>query len=180
MSTPTALARRAGSTAACLALALGLAVTAPSPPAHAADSAHFQLGNLAVGKCLEVADWRTDDGAPVRTWTCTGGDNQKWYWTDRDELVNVHSGKCLEIPGYSTTWGTQGGQWSCNRGRNQTWSDANRLHSGSRTIVNLNSGLNLDVSGSDPADGTPVIQWGPTGGYNQVWAPSPFPPGPHH
>ncbi|WP_327673944.1 RICIN domain-containing protein [Kitasatospora sp. NBC_00458] len=169
-----------GRAAASAVAAAALAVTVQSSPAHAADSAQFRITNLAVGKCLEVADWRIDDGAPIRMWSCTSGNNQDWYWTDRDELVNVRSGKCLDIPGLSTDQGVQAVLWTCNGGRNQAWSDANRLHSGSRTIVNLNSGLNLDVKGANPADGTAVIQWAPNNGYNQAWAYSPFPPGPHN
>ncbi|WP_406208451.1 RICIN domain-containing protein [Kitasatospora sp. NBC_01560] len=163
-----------------LALATGAAVAVPTAPARAEDSARFVIGNLSSYKCLEVADRRTDDGAPVRQWTCTGGDNQKWYWTDRNELVNVHSGKCLEIPAYSTTWGTPAGQWTCNGGTNQAWSDANRLHSGLRYLTNAHSGLYLDVAGASTADGAPVGQWGLNAGYNQVWYYQPFPPGPHN
>ncbi|MFF1907575.1 RICIN domain-containing protein [Kitasatospora sp. NPDC058218] len=180
MTDRSAVRRRLGSAAAVLALAAGTALTAPVAPARAEDSAPFTIGNLATYNCLEVADWRTDDGAPVRQWTCTGGDNQKWVWTDTDQLVNVHSGKCLEIPGYSTAPGTRAGQWTCNGGLNQAWSDASRLHSGLRHLTNLHSGLRLDVAGASTADGAPVIQWDLNEGYNQVWYYSPFPPGPHH
>ncbi|WP_353962706.1 RICIN domain-containing protein [Streptomyces sp. NBC_00572] len=34
--------------------------------------------NVHSGKCLEVADWRTDNGDPVRQWDCTGQPNQQW------------------------------------------------------------------------------------------------------
>ncbi|MEU1507005.1 RICIN domain-containing protein [Kitasatospora sp. NPDC005748] len=182
MTGRTSSKRRVGSAAAVVTLALGgaLAAAAPAGPARAATSAPFQIGNLATYKCLEAADWRTDDGAPVRQWTCTGGDNQKWAWTDANQLVNVHSGKCLEIPGYSGEPGTAVGQWTCNGGANQVWSDASRLHSGLRHLVNAHSGRYLDVAGGSTADGAPVIQWGLNGADNQVWYYSPFPPGPHH
>ncbi|MFE2726527.1 RICIN domain-containing protein [Kitasatospora sp. NPDC059327] len=180
MNDRTSVRHRFGPTAAVLALAAGLALATPAGEARAATSAPFAIGNLATYKCLEVADWRTDNGAPVREWTCTGGDNQQWVWTDADELVNVHSGKCLEIPAYRTDPGAPAGQWDCNGGLNQAWSDADRLHSGLRHLVNRHSGRYLDVAGASTADGAPVIQWDLNGGYNQVWYYSPFPPGPHH
>ncbi|MFF1797331.1 RICIN domain-containing protein [Kitasatospora sp. NPDC058263] len=179
--------RRVGSAAAVVTLALGGALAAAAPASAAgmnykpiSTATDVEVRVQSSGKCLEVADWRTDDGAPVRQWTCTGGDNQKWVWTDADQLVNVHSGKCLEIPGYSGEPGTAVGQWTCNGGANQVWSDASRLHSGLRHLVNAHSGRYLDVAGGSTADGAPVIQWGLNGADNQVWYYSPFPPGPHH
>ncbi|MFE2726526.1 RICIN domain-containing protein [Kitasatospora sp. NPDC059327] len=164
--------------AAALAVTGVLAVAAPAS-AQAATTVPFEIRNALTNKCLEVADWRTDDGAPVRQWSCTGGDNQQWVWTDTDRLVNVHSGKCLEIPAYSTTWGTRAGQWDCNGGLNQAWSETIVHHSGIRTVDNRSSGLVLDLAGSSDADGTPVIQWGRNSGLNQAWLYSPWPPGSH-
>ncbi|WP_128978614.1 RICIN domain-containing protein [Streptomyces roseicoloratus] len=34
--------------------------------------------NLNSGMCLEIADWRTDNGAPARLWDCHYGANQQW------------------------------------------------------------------------------------------------------
>ncbi|GAB7185136.1 RICIN domain-containing protein [Kitasatospora sp. Ki12] len=149
-----------------------VALTTPAAPA-AADfgPAEIRTGMYAGPNdlCLEVADWRTDNGAPVRIWTCTGGANQKWTQTATG-WINQYSGKCLEIPAYSTTWGTQAGQWTCNGGTNQKWSDPPASHPGTpRRIVNANSGLVLDVSGGALADGTPVIQWEYSAGANQFW-----------
>ncbi|MFF1907576.1 RICIN domain-containing protein [Kitasatospora sp. NPDC058218] len=174
----TSPVRRLGSAVAALAVTGVLAAAVPSS-AQAATTIPFEIRNAITNKCLEVADWRTDDGAPVRQWTCTGGDNQKWAWTDTDQLVNVHSGKCLEIPGYSTAWGVQAGQWTCNGGLNQAWSETVVHHSGIRTLNNGFSGLVLDLTGFSSADGTPITQWGRNNGFNQAWLYSPWPPGPH-
>ncbi|MEU9048230.1 MULTISPECIES: RICIN domain-containing protein [unclassified Kitasatospora] len=77
--------RRHRTHAALLALAAALAIALPvAAPgtAHAEQipryTPAFEPRNQATGKCLEVADWRTDDGAPVRQWTCHGGANQAW------------------------------------------------------------------------------------------------------
>jgi hypothetical protein len=45
----------------------------------------YPNGNLVnpnANKCLDVRDWRTDNGAPLQIWDCTGGANQKWHLTD--------------------------------------------------------------------------------------------------
>ncbi|MFF8772278.1 RICIN domain-containing protein [Kitasatospora sp. NPDC015120] len=170
--------------AALLALTAALALTAPA--AHAATGAPdplskpFSITNLGSEKCLEVADWRTDDGAPVRQWTCTGGANQQWYWAADRVLVNAHSGTCLDVPGFSTAPGTRPVVWTCNRGTNQQWTEQ-PMHSGTRRYANVNSALVLDVAFANTADGAPVIQWNPIDtpvAYNQIWFPSDFTPGP--
>ncbi|MFE1907630.1 RICIN domain-containing protein [Streptomyces gardneri] len=50
------------------------------------------------GKCLEVADWSTTNGAAVCQWTCTGGANQQWEqipsnYSGEYYYRNIHSGK---------------------------------------------------------------------------------------
>ncbi|MFI0900382.1 RICIN domain-containing protein [Streptomyces sp. NPDC020983] len=84
-----------------------------------------QLVNQNSGKCLEVADWRTDNGAPVRQWDCTGGANQKWvpagFYYAWNTYVNVYSGKCLEIADWRTDNGAPARQWDCTGGANQKW-----------------------------------------------------------
>ncbi|MFB7469610.1 RICIN domain-containing protein [Kitasatospora sp. NPDC056184] len=171
---------RTTSSAAVLALAAGLALAGPASAAPAPYTAPFTVSNLNSGKCLEVADWGTGNGAAVRQWSCHGGDNQKWYWTAAHELVNVHSGKCLDNPGYSTVPGTRPVIWDCNAGTNQKWTEV-LAHSGSRYYLNEVSKLALDVAGGSKDDGAPVIQWpmGPSGAsYNQIWFPSDFTDGP--
>ncbi|MFF3072432.1 RICIN domain-containing protein [Kitasatospora sp. NPDC057936] len=172
---------RLATAAAVLALTGGSVLAAPTAGAATATTAtDFGPAEIRTGMyagqndlCLEVADWRTDDGAPVRIWTCTGGDNQKWTQTAHG-WINLHSGKCLEIPAFSTTPGTQAGQWTCNGGSNQQWSDPPVSHADTpRHIVNANSGLSLDVAGGVIADGTPVIQWDFHAGDNQFWHYSP-------
>ena len=62
------------------------------------------LVNLASGKCLDVNDRSTDDGAKVQQWTCNGGPNQQWRTRAAPAagavlLVSVQSGKCLDVSG---------------------------------------------------------------------------------
>ncbi|MGW0768464.1 RICIN domain-containing protein [Streptomyces sp. NPDC002676] len=70
--------------------------------------------NAESGKCLEVADWRKDAGAPVRVWQCTGGANQQWVEEVGQAGVsvrNVNSGMALDMPGFSTANDTDAVQW---------------------------------------------------------------------
>ncbi|WP_380283299.1 RICIN domain-containing protein [Kitasatospora purpeofusca] len=162
--------------AALLALAAALATALPiagTGTAHAGQTGapiFFEVRNLATGKCLEVADWRTDDGAPVRQWTCTGGSNQIWT-PNGQQLRNVHSAECLDIPGASRVWGTQVIQWPCSTSpwaTNQQWSFP---FPGRYSLPGYFSSLDLvlDVPGGDPSDGVPVVTWGANEGANQKW-----------
>ncbi|MBI2390119.1 MAG: RICIN domain-containing protein [Deltaproteobacteria bacterium] len=38
--------------------------------------------SLASSKCLDVTDFRKDDGAPLQQWSCSGNDNQSWKLRD--------------------------------------------------------------------------------------------------
>nr|BEK63972.1 hypothetical protein KPHV_11990 [Kitasatospora purpeofusca] len=120
-------------------------------------------------KCLDVTGQSTESGTLVEQWTCNGGTNQQWTWTDAGEFVSVASGKCLDIPGFSTDGGVQAIIWPCNGGTNQKWTQYLVHHAGLYNLINVNSGLNLDVQGASPADGAPVIQWPQTYGQNQWW-----------
>ncbi|MFF7458271.1 RICIN domain-containing protein [Kitasatospora sp. NPDC008115] len=156
--------------AAAAVLTAAALVLVPVPGAHADGAPRAIHSYLDYTKCLEVADWRTDDGAPVRIWTCHGGANQQWIRTDNEEFVNVNSGKCLDVPNYSTEPGTPIVQWTCNRGLNQAWQMMRYTWHTEWFGVNVNSRLNMDVFEANPADGTPVIQWPGYSGYNQRWS----------
>ncbi|MFE7561853.1 RICIN domain-containing protein [Kitasatospora sp. NPDC057500] len=163
--------RRVGVAAAVLATTGALALVPPAG-AHAADGTPRTIRSyIAIDKCLEVADWRTDDGAPVRIWTCTGGANQQWIRTAYNEFVNVNSGKCLDIPDYSTEPGTQAVQWTCNRGLNQSWHTIHHKWYPEWYAYNGHSGLLLDLFGWDTSDGAPVGQWTSPSvqNFNQRW-----------
>ncbi|MFJ5119307.1 RICIN domain-containing protein [Kitasatospora sp. NPDC088548] len=79
------------------------------------------------GKCLEVADWRTDNGAPVRQWDCTRGMKQSWSWERNSpsggwRITNGHRVLVLEMGGWATNNGATADQWASTGGANQKWS----------------------------------------------------------
>jgi len=86
------------------------------------------------GRCLDLLDHATWAGAPVGSWSCTGGDNQRWGNGPRGELTALDL--CLDANG--TTPGSPVNAWTCNGGDNQHWSWDADGH-----LVNARSGLCL-------------------------------------
>lgn len=170
---------RAKSVVAAVTVAAGLVFGLGATPASAYAEGHTTIRNGASGLCLEVADWRTDNGAPVRQWQCTGGANQRWdivptwigiYPSGVSVIRNQYSGKCLEIADWGTNYGASARQWDCTGGANQHWDV--RVHDSSMPpvpIKNENSGQCLEIAGFSTAWGAQASQWGCNGGTNQTW-----------
>ncbi|MEU5691736.1 RICIN domain-containing protein [Actinosynnema sp. NPDC020468] len=58
-----------------------------------------QLRNVASGKCLDVRDTSTADGAAVQQYTCIDVPNQQWTWDAVSlNLKAYHSNLCLGAP----------------------------------------------------------------------------------
>ncbi|MFE2111539.1 RICIN domain-containing protein [Kitasatospora sp. NPDC059463] len=165
--------RRLGAALGALVAAAAAVLTAPgTASAGVTYTPPFELRNTATGKCLEVADWRTDVGAPVRQWTCTGGANQQWIVNNGSFVLNQHSSLCLDIPGRSTAWGVQLIQYTCSSmgyPPNQRWHVPGVSQPSTGPVTSFLETV-LDVYGFDPSDGAPVVTWGANGGDNQTWA----------
>ena len=86
--------------------------------------------------CLEVADYSTENFAPIDVHDCNGGPHQQWriimsgyngtsrmaQWLGPAfELQNVWSGKCLEVYQYSLSDVAFMDQYDCYKGLNQLW-----------------------------------------------------------
>ncbi|MET9618651.1 RICIN domain-containing protein [Kitasatospora indigofera] len=161
LNRPRAAAALVGTAAAVLA-------ALPATPAAALSGGFVTpkfttVVNANSGKCLEIADWRTDNGAPARQWDCTGGANQIWDFRSANGvtmLVNRNSGKCLEIADWRTDNGAPARQWDCHAGWNQGW-----LYSGSigprkeLGLSNLNSAALLEIADWRTDNGAPARQW---------------------
>ncbi|GHF65999.1 hypothetical protein GCM10018790_49800 [Kitasatospora xanthocidica] len=126
------------------------------------------LVNANSGKCLEVADSSTDNGAAVQQWDCDGGENQLWDFNSGipGAIVNVHSGKCLDATGGA---GDPIQQWDCDGGDNQYWTwtrdrpwESYALHDGRYHLA-------LDVRAWSTENGaeTELFSW--NDGDNQSW-----------
>lgn len=90
----------------------------------------FLLINRNSGKCLDVVNASTADGANVQQFTCHRGANQRWYirsdlgrggHANSYRFVNVASGKCLDVVDASIANQANVQQFSCHGGANQRW-----------------------------------------------------------
>jgi beta-glucosidase-like glycosyl hydrolase len=81
----------------------------------------------ADGKCIDIADYSTDNGALVWLYDCHTSDkdpshqNQEWQMQSNQEFVNPMSKKCLDANAYGTTPGTAVQLWDCTGADNQKW-----------------------------------------------------------
>jgi glucosylceramidase len=74
-----------------------------------------------LGKCLDVANNATTDGAAVHLWDCNNAvTTQKWTATG-GALINTASGKCLDVKDNNTANGAKLQLWSCTGAANQKW-----------------------------------------------------------
>jgi hypothetical protein len=92
--------------------------------------AQYELVNRKSGKCLDVTNVSTADGAQIQQFTCQswGQTNQvfagvPWSPTDSSHVKYIaqHSNKCLDITGGSTADGALLQQWTCTGATNQAF-----------------------------------------------------------
>src|SRR6185295_5648873 len=77
------------------------------------------------GKCLQVDEASTKNGARVSQWDCLHQDNVRWTLEaagDGAYFVKAkHSGKCLQVSGASRENGAPITQWDCVNQDNVKW-----------------------------------------------------------
>ncbi|MEU9046920.1 MULTISPECIES: RICIN domain-containing protein [unclassified Kitasatospora] len=173
---------RARAAAAVSVAAIALTTALPATPASALGGLQIPKASPFVnsnsGKCLEIADWSTANGAPARQWDCTGGTNQLFDMIQAPGkaayfLRNRNSGKCLEIADWSTEDGAPARQWDCTGGDNQAWElgSAGEVQTGPKEVglINWNSMSYLEVADYRLDNGAPVRQWRGGLGWNKYW-----------
>jgi Ricin-type beta-trefoil lectin domain len=168
--------RRWTMAAGLAAVLLGL-LPFPNHPAQAQEGRNFK--NALSGKCLDVLDRGTANGANVQQFDCLGDQqtNQVWRTVTNPEggiarIVATHSDKCLDVATPFAGAGKQNGanvqQWACSDGLNQSWALI-PTGPGLYLIVSLFSGKCLDVEGGSTANNANVQQWECHGRPNQIW-----------
>ncbi|MEV4461970.1 ricin-type beta-trefoil lectin domain protein, partial [Microbispora sp. NPDC049633] len=133
----------------------------PSPSATPTSPGAGAIRGAGSGRCLDVANASTADGAQVQLWDCNGQTNQTWTSTSAQEL-RVYGNKCLDAAG--TGNGAKVQIYSCWGGDNQKW----RVNSDG-TIQGVQSGLCLDAVGQGTGNGTKIQLYSCHGGTNQKW-----------
>lgn len=123
------------------------------------------------GKCADVSDRSTADGARLIQWSCSGNVNQGFWLKktegDQVQIVARYSGKCLAPKDGATDDGAPIVQYTCDGSAAQQWKVTE-----SGTTVRLTAGQSgkcLDVTNTSRSDGTPLIQWNCNDGDNQKW-----------
>ncbi|GAA4983170.1 hypothetical protein GCM10025734_04960 [Kitasatospora paranensis] len=57
---------------------------------HIDNQGYFTLINKATGTCADVANGSTAPGTPLIAYTCTGGQNQQWWFSPADQSGAQH------------------------------------------------------------------------------------------
>ncbi len=116
------------------------------------------------GKCLDVADNSTADGAAVHMWTCYGTvASQRWTLADNGSVQS--QGKCLDVVANGSANGTAAHMWTCyDTVATQKWT----LNSAG-ALVNPAIGKCLDVRDNSTANGAVLQIWACAGTANQRW-----------
>jgi GH43 family beta-xylosidase len=153
----------------------GTSLAAPAGEMAATPTA-YTIVNRNSGKCLDLADGSSADGANVRLWTCNGSTAQRWRFEDQADdtsrIVNVASGKVLDVANCGSADGTDIRQWTwlnntCQRFR------AVITAGGFVRLQNQATGKVADVAGCGTADGTDVRQWTWLNNTCQQWSLNP-------
>lgn len=143
-----------------------LVIIPPEPPPPSEDpvtGVWYKILAGHSGKCMEVADSSTGDGANIQQWDYTGGQNQEWVLEDVEEagyyrIVNRNSSRCIQVQDWSSQEGGNIQQGACGSYQNnQQW----RLEREGDyyQIINRNSGLLIDVQACSVTNGANLHQW---------------------
>lgn len=116
----------------------------------------------STGKCLDVRDFSSANGAPVQQWDCYANENQLWSLDSQGggqyRIVSKTSGKCLDIADKSLADGARVQQWECWNASNQLFRLEGR-RDGLTRIVSVNSSKCLDLRDGSPVNGALFQQW---------------------
>jgi subtilisin family serine protease len=133
---------------------------------------YYEVVARHSGKCLDVFDASTANGANVIQWTCVGEPNQHWQIIPIGDgyfkFIARHSNKVLALASGSLVNGLPVVQMTDNGTASMQWRIVD-VDSGYIRIMARPSGKALDVSGGSTTDGAQVHQWDYVGAANQQW-----------
>jgi hypothetical protein len=121
-------------------------------------------------KCMDVAYGGTANFTSVGTYTCHGGQPQKWKIMPGGSIIafNGGSNKCLDVQFGRTTNGTPIGIYDCHGGESQKFSFRGRIKPWSGSNASFSQKC-LDVWGFGRTNHSDVVSWDCHGGRNQIW-----------
>ena len=132
------------------------------PPPVTPPASSGQLVAKHDGKCLDVKDRSTANGAAVQQWGCTTGTHQRFRFEPTDSgfyrIVATHSGKCLDVSQQSQDLRAPVVQWDCWGGANQQFR-FEPAGDGYYRLITRHSVQCLALAGASTANGAQVIQY---------------------
>ena len=134
----------------------GAGGSTPPPPTGSAVVSQWN------GKCMDVSEFRYEDGRRPHMWDCTGAVNQRWEHVGG--ALRTQNGKCLDVAGGATADGTAVQLWTCNGSPAQQF-----VLSGAGDLVNPQANKCVDIAGWNGANGAVLHLWTCVGGANQKW-----------
>lgn len=85
-----------------------------------------RIVNRNSGRCVDVVNASTVNGAEIIQYDCHSNANQQWQLQPvgggYHQIIAQHSGRCLDVASASTANGARIQQYDCNGGTNQQWS----------------------------------------------------------
>jgi hypothetical protein len=118
------------------------------------------------GKCLDVENFDTSNGAWVEQWQCNANSyNQDFIFQPSDAGANWykvkvrHSGKCLDVENFDTSNGAIIQQWQCNVNSSNQDFALDYTTDGYFKLRARHSGKCLDVKNFSQLNGAWVDQW---------------------
>ncbi|HYF61934.1 MAG TPA: RICIN domain-containing protein [Herpetosiphonaceae bacterium] len=149
----------------------------PPPPPPPSGGAYFTLVNRYTGKCLDLNNASTADGAKIQQWTCNNSNAQQWRLVAAGnggyQLVSRASGKCADVAAWSTADGAFVNQWACGANQaNQQW-NVEAVADGWVRLASRHSGKYVSLVNGSTADGTQIHVWPWLGNPDQQWRLAP-------
>ncbi|PUA82433.1 beta-1,3-glucanase family protein [Nocardioides currus] len=114
------------------------------------------------GKCIDVPNWRFEDGQRLIVWSCTGGTNQRWQFVNG--TVRTENNKCMDVAGGSTANGAPIQIANCSGNPAQQF-----VLSGAGDLVNPQADKCVDIAEWNAADDALLQLWTCAGTANQKW-----------
>ena len=129
--------------------------------------------NRNSGKCVDIQQPNTANGANVGQWACNGQPWQNWRLVEVSDgvfqIFSPYSGKCLDVQQPNEDNGANVGQWECTGRPWQLWQ---RVVTTAPyfSLVSRNSGKVLDVADCGAGDGVNIRQWAWLNNNCQQWS----------
>ncbi|MEU7865218.1 beta-1,3-glucanase family protein [Dactylosporangium sp. NPDC049140] len=114
------------------------------------------------GKCIDVPNWKFNDGQALLVWSCTGGTNQKW--TFANGTLRTENNKCMDVAWGSTANGAVIQIANCSGNAAQQF-----VLSAAGDLVNPQANKCVDIKDWNPNNDAALQLWDCAGTANQKW-----------